>query len=104
MQMEKDITQKVEAVLNSLDGIEKAAPQPFFYTRLMARMEQVDESLWNKWMQLLSKPSVAVAILSLFILLNGVMLFSRSNQEEDNNSSINDYSLAQHSTYYPNPE
>jgi hypothetical protein len=55
-------------------------------------------------MQLLSKPSVAVAILSLFIILNGVMLFSRSNQEEDNNSSINDYSLAQHSNYYPNPE
>jgi len=104
MRTEKDITQQVEAVLNSLDGIERAAPQPFFYTRLMARMEQVDESPWNKWMQLLSKPSVAVAILSLFIILNGVMLFSRSNQEEDNNSSINDYSLAQHSNYYPNPE
>ena len=104
MQMEKDITQKVEAVLNSLDGIEKAAPQPFFYTRLMVRMEQVNESPWNKWMQVISKPSVAVAILSLFILLNGVMLFSRSNQEEDNNTSMNDYSLVQHSTYYPNPE
>jgi hypothetical protein len=89
MRTEKDITQKVEAILNSLDGIERAAPQPFFYTRLMARMEQVNESPWNKWMQLLSKPSVAVAILSLFVLLNGMMLFSRSNQDEDNSASIN---------------
>jgi hypothetical protein len=104
MHTEKDITQKVEAILNSLDGIERAAPQPFFYTRLMARMEQVNESPWNKWMQLLSKPSVAVAILSLFVLLNGMMLFSRSNQDEDNSASINDYSLVQHSNYYSNPE
>jgi len=104
MHTEKDITQQVEAILNSLDGIERAAPEPFFYTRLMARMDQLNDSPWNKWVQILSKPSIAVAILSLFILLNGVMLFSKSDQEDDNNASLNDYSLVQHSNYYSNPE
>jgi hypothetical protein len=104
MHTEKDITQQVEAILNSLDGIERAAPEPFFYTRLMARMDQLNDSPWNKWLQILSKPSIAVAILSLFILLNGVMLFSKSDQEDDNNASLNDYSLVQHSNYYSNPE
>jgi hypothetical protein len=104
MQMEKDITSHIEAVLNSLDGIEKAAPQPFFYTRLLARMEQVNASPWNKWMVLLSKPAVAVGILSFFILLNGLMLFSQGGQEDDNTSVANDYSVVQHSSYDPNAE
>jgi hypothetical protein len=104
MQMEKDITSHIEAVLNSLDGIEKAAPQPFFYTRLLARMEQVNASPWNKWMVLLSKPAVAVGILSFFILLNGLMLFSHGSPEEDNTSAANDYSVVQHSSYDPNAE
>lgn len=104
MQMEKDITSQIEAALNSLDGIQKAEPQPFFYTRLMARMEQIDASPWNKWMVLLSKPAVSVAILSFFILLNGLMMFSQGSQDDDNTSAANDYVVAQHSSYDPNAE
>lgn len=102
--MEKDITKHIETVLNSLDGIEKAEPQPFFYTRLLARMEQVNASPWNKWMVILSKPAVAVGILSFFIVLNGIMMFSQGVQEDDNASVANDYLIAQHSIYDPNAE
>lgn len=67
--------QEVDAILDSLDGMQKAEPRPFFYTRLKARMEKeaAPQGLAGiKWL----KPSLAFASLTLFVALNVVTIIS----------------------------
>ena len=58
--------QELEAILNSLDGIQKATPQPFLYTRLMARMQRADDNAWSRALQFVSKPAFALGINNRF--------------------------------------
>ena len=60
----------MEETLQALDGIRQASPRPFFYSRLMNRMERVDESLWH---ELISAPACirwSLASVLLLIMLN----------------------------------
>ncbi len=66
MKSSKDIAQLTDQVMNSLDGIQRAETQPFFYTRLMARMESGEMNGWNRWMAYLSRPAVSLASLTGF--------------------------------------
>ncbi len=38
--MKEDFDKKIYDAMNSIDGVQKAAPRPFFFTRLEARMQQ----------------------------------------------------------------
>lgn len=67
----KDIQDKIEVALHSIDGIKRAEVPPFFYTRLQARLTNQHANTW--WQQLFlisTKPTFCVITLSLFILLN----------------------------------
>jgi hypothetical protein len=81
---------QVEEILDSLSGMERAEPRPFFYTRLQARLAaETDPSAWGRAMAFLSRPAVSMATLILFLLVNGVILFSavRKNQATEVDSS-----------------
>jgi len=41
--IDKHIEEQVEKTLGAFDGIERARPKPFLYTRLQARLESKDE-------------------------------------------------------------
>ena len=71
--------QELEAILNSLEGIQKAAPQPFLYTRLMARMQRADNNAWSRALQFVSKPLYALGLILVFLLINGYILFNQFN-------------------------
>jgi hypothetical protein len=71
--------QEIEAILNSLEGIQKATPQPFLYTRLMARMQWADNSVWSRVLQFVSKPAYALGLIVVFLLINGYILFNQFN-------------------------
>lgn len=75
----KRLTDKqMDEILDSLSGMEKAEPRPFFYTRLQARMAaETDPSPWGKAMAILSRPVVALATLVIFLLVNGFILFNK---------------------------
>lgn len=46
--MEDDfLNKKVDEVMQSMDGIRRAAPRPFLFTRLEARMQN-ERNVWNK--------------------------------------------------------
>lgn len=63
--------EKVEAVLNSLNNMSQAEMPPFFYTRLVAKMERQQAPTWWQMLLLnLTKPAFAVVTLSLFVVLN----------------------------------
>lgn len=73
---------QVEEILDSLSGLGKAEPRPFFYTRLQARMSaETDTSAWGKAVALVSRPAVALAMLAIFLLVNGYILFNRVERD-----------------------
>lgn len=101
--------QQVEEILDSLSGMEKAEPRPFFYTRLQARMAvETDPSAWGKTMAILSRPVVALAALVIFLLVNGFILFNKFERksvvtEESYQALAVEYS-EMNSPFYENPE
>jgi hypothetical protein len=80
MKHKVDIEKRVEEVLNSLDGIRRAQPQPWFFSRIQARLgreEAEEKTVWGALGSFLSKPAVAIASLCMIILLNGFLLLNR---------------------------
>jgi len=70
------IERKIDAVMHSLDGVEKASPKPFLFTRLEARMQN-ERSVWYKLSAFVAKPMVAFACICLVLIINAsVILFS----------------------------
>jgi hypothetical protein len=96
----------VQEALDSLDGIQRAEPQPFFYTRLMGRLQRDQKTIWETVGSFLSRPAVAFASLFLILLMN---VFIVSKRDTDTNSSLpviveeiktdNDYVIASSSSF-----
>lgn len=72
---------KTDDIINSLDGIKKAAAPDFFYTRLKARMEK--EYSTGKRIKWMVKPVYALAILVVIVVVNATIIF-RNNAEDVN--------------------
>ena len=94
------IQNEVELTLNSLDGLKRAEASPFFFTRLTARMESAPLSVWTRAFAFLSQPAVSLSLLFFFLLLNGYLVFS-SLQENEEAGSTQDY-VAQQISYFDN--
>ena len=80
MKHNNDIQKKVEEVLNSLDGVRRATPQPWLFSRVKARLhgeEAEEKNIWGALGSFLSRPGVAIASLCVIMLFNGVLLFKR---------------------------
>jgi hypothetical protein len=101
MKSRTNIDLEAEQIMNSLDGIQKAETPPYFFTRLMARMEGGQANPWNRWMVFLAKPAVSLALVFVFLLINGWLVFSRLDSQNDMG---NDYTMAQVSYIDVNPE
>ena len=102
--MTEKIFKKVEDAMHSLDGIEKASPGPYFFTRLEARM-QAQKNVWEKITSFLTKPSMAFACICLVIIINAIVIFSSSNpkknlvQQNTELATIDEYSQLSASFY-----
>lgn len=60
-----------DGILDSLQGMKRAAAPEFFYTRLRARMEQELETAPLGWFgKLLTRPSLSLGLAALILLLN----------------------------------
>lgn len=66
---------KIENILNSLSGIEKASAKPYFFTRLEARMN-AKRNVWQIVSSFLSKPIIAIAGISCVIMINSLVILS----------------------------
>jgi hypothetical protein len=84
----KNLHNKMEETLSSLDGIQRAAAPDFFYTRLSARMEK--ELTTPAWIPF-GKPVWLIATLLVFLVLNTMMIkqtkLSKSNGSVTNTGS-----------------
>ena len=107
MKTRPDIDKKVEEALSSLDGIRRAEPAPFFYTRVIGRLQR-KESVWEKAGSFIARPAVVTAGLVLILAVNISILFSQQTSTKTNTpvSSItedlktdNEYILASSSSF-----
>ncbi|HEX7845847.1 MAG TPA: hypothetical protein VF476_08625, partial [Chitinophagaceae bacterium] len=74
MNMNPDMEKKIEDALNSLDGIQRAEPQPFFYTRVIGRLQRDEKGMWASTGKFLSRPIVVIAGLVLVLVMNVFIL------------------------------
>lgn len=84
--MPNNFNKKIEDALSSLDGIKKASPSPYFFTRLEARMQK-EKSIWEEVSSFVAKPFVAIACISLLIIINASVIIS---SEKSNQTTISD--------------
>ncbi|HEU5366543.1 MAG TPA: hypothetical protein VFU62_13480 [Hanamia sp.] len=85
--MQEKFNQKIEETMRSLDGIEKATPRPFFFTRLEARMQN-EKSIWEEISSFVAKPMVAFACILLVVIINAAVIFSSSNSSNSTANSV----------------
>lgn len=76
--MQEKFRKKIEDTLHSIDGIEKASPNPFFFTRLEARMNK-EKNAWETIASFVARPVVALACICLVIMINAVVVVSSSD-------------------------
>ncbi|MBA2248824.1 MAG: hypothetical protein H0W12_01375 [Chitinophagaceae bacterium] len=73
------LNDRPDAVLNSFEGIQRATPQPYFYTRLVAKMQKRHESPLLRASSFITRPAFAFAVVCLIILMNVMVIFSNQN-------------------------
>lgn len=66
---------RIDEAFNSLDAIQRATPQPFFYTRLRARLEQSEKGVWENVGSFISRPVMLFATVCIILLLNVAVLY-----------------------------
>lgn len=73
--MEDDfLNKKVDEIMQSMDGIKRAAPRPFLFTRLEARMQN-ERNVWNKLTSFVARPIVAFACICFVLIINAMVIF-----------------------------
>ena len=81
----KNIDEKINETLNSLEGISRAEPKPFFYTRLKAKMEaQLQTS--NSAMVRRLKPALLIPMLACSLLLSVASVYTVLNYDTQDSS------------------
>ena len=78
----QNIPEKAQQTIDSLDGLQRATPGPFFFTRVMARVQREEASAWERAVAFLTRPMVVVATLSIIILLNATALYLPTHSYE----------------------
>ena len=83
MKQRNDIEKRVEETLNSLDGIQRATPQPWLFSRIKKRLtEDEDRTVWGAVGGFLGKPAIAIAGLCFILMINVFLVFN--NQQKEN--------------------
>lgn len=96
----------IEEIINSLDGIQRAEPQPFLFTRIMGRMRKEEKTADQIIYRLITKPALALAIGCFFIALNAYFIVDRlenkSNITEGSQPLAAEYVQQHINPYEPN--
>ena len=110
MQEMNDMDNRIEDVMNSLDGICRAEANPFLYTRIQARLQRSKSGL-ERIALIAGKPAFAMLILlvvlttNLMVMLKGSAEASAVKQEQTQFAVADEYHLDVPSLYdYENPE
>ena len=81
MSQRSDTGKKVNEALESLQGIQKAEPAPWFYARVQARLERGKHSIWEATGSYMARPAIAIAGLVFILCINAFILFEKDTPE-----------------------
>ena len=96
----------IEEIINSLDGIQRAEPQPFLFTRIMGRMRKEEKTFDQVIYKLITRPALVLAIGCFFIGLNTYFIVDRlenGNPVVDNSQPLAAEYNPQHINPYEEP-
>ena len=104
MNKKSDIQNKVEATLNSLEGITPATPGPYFFTRVQARLKKVEKNIWENISAYIARPAVAIAMVGFVLLMNTVAVVQHTTKSDltldQNDQSVYDEFNVAVNTFY----
>jgi len=86
MEPKKDqqIREEVEKTMRMLDRIERAKTDPYFFSRLKAKINSREEETFSPG--LFPRPSIGIAVLMLLVILNIVTVFHYGNEFANTNT------------------
>lgn len=65
----------IQQTFDSLEGMQKASPGPYFFTRVQARLYKSSTDIWDVTLSYLSRPSVVITCIILIVMLD-IMAFA----------------------------
>ena len=75
---EESIHKKIDEVMHSMDGISRATPRPFLFTRLEARMQN-EKNIWVQLSSFVIRPVVAFVCICFVLIINTMVIFLLNN-------------------------
>jgi hypothetical protein len=79
MEAKRHIEQEVNKTLDSLEGLKKAEANPWLFTRIKARLEREEKSVWSKAISFIGKPAIAIAAILLVVIINASVIVKSSS-------------------------
>ena len=101
---DKFVHKKVDEVMHSVDGIKRASPRPFLFTRLEARMLN-EKNIWIKLSSFVARPVVAFACICFVLIINAMVIFllnsagSSLTQQGSELATVDEYSQVSSTLY-----
>ena len=76
--MDQHLNKKIDETLQSLEGIAKATPRTFFFTRLEARMQR-EKSKWEIISSFVLRPAILFAGICFILVINVAVILTSSS-------------------------
>lgn len=103
MNNKNDIDLKVQAALNSLDDVKTASPGHFFFTRVQARLNKAEKSIWENISSFISRPAIAIAVVLAVVMMNAIAVVQQETNtslvDQSDQSVYEDFNLAANTFY-----
>ena len=87
MRQQHEINKLTEETLNSLEGLQKATPGPYFFTRVQARLNRNQKDVWEKTFSFITRPAfLAASVLAIFLV--DIIALTNLKSSENNQAAI----------------
>ncbi len=96
--VKKDIEKEIQQTISVLDQMEKAAPKPFFYTRLQAKLESQTVAPKQK---IALSPVLVRAFVTIVVFLTIINIFALTRLSNTATSTTTTESQTFIQDYYP---
>lgn len=83
MKQKHHIDKQVEDTMNSLDGLQKASPGPYFFTRVNARLHKHQKDAWEQTLSFLTRPAILAASVIAIIVVDIIALTNLKSTENN---------------------
>jgi chemotaxis methyl-accepting protein methylase len=81
MENKLNTEQEIEKTLESLNGIQRAAANPYLFTRIKARMQKEEKGFWELVTGFIAKPAIAIAAILLIVVINLTVFFQSQSEQ-----------------------